>query len=214
MADATIEINPGSGGPLLDTETVDGRHRERIQVSGALLTAIARVHNATLSPTDYALATRDAGAVSARVAAGQFNLASSGRVTLAAAGNLRAVMQNPAGSGKTLSVVRLAAFTTATGYGSLYVNPTVGVPVTAARPAMNAVIGGGVPAVATLRVDTNLTVALGGGTDTGIVVGLPAGARTSLDFPPLIITPGVTLGINVPFTGAADATLSVYWFES
>jgi len=45
------------------------------------------------------------------------------------------------------------------------------------------------------------------------VFGLPPNARTKLDFPPLVFPPGFALGINVPFAGAADATMSFYWWE-
>lgn len=148
-----------------------------------------------------------------KVAQGRFFLAGSGRVTLAAAGNLRGLITNPTGSGRTVSVVRFAGFATATGYAQLFLNPTTGLPATAARPIANAVMGGGLAPVASLTVDTNLTTALSGGTDLGLVIGIPGNSRTSIDFPPVVLSPGVSLGLNVPFAGAADSTLSIYWWE-
>lgn len=149
-----------------------------------------------------------------QVALGRFFLSSTGRVTLTAAGNFRAVIQNPAGSAKNLSIARLSVFATATGYAGILLNPTVGVPVTAARPMSNAVLGGGLAPAAVLRADTDLTVALSGGTDTGLVVGVPGGSRTTIDLPPLVLSAGQTMGLNVPFAGAADVTMSIYWWES
>lgn len=148
-----------------------------------------------------------------KVGVGKFFIASSGRMTLAAAGNLRAIIQNPAGSGKTVNVARMAAFATATGYATIYLNPTIGVPTVAPRPYLNAVAGGGLPALATLRVDTDLTVPLSGGTNTGLVIGVPANARSTLDLPPIVLAAGVSMGLSIPFAGAADATLSIYWWE-
>lgn len=142
----------------------------------------------------------------------RFFLAGSGKLTLAAAGNVRGTISNPAGSGRNILVARLAGLGTGTAWARLRVNPTTGLPATAARPTINAIIGGAAP-VGILKVDTDLVTPLGGGTDTGIDIGMPASARVSLDMPPMILSPGVSLGINIPFTGAADAALSVYWAE-
>lgn len=149
-----------------------------------------------------------------QVALGRFFLSSTGRVSLTAAGNFRATIQNPAGSGKTINLGRLAAFATGTGYAGIRLNPTTGLPTTTPRAISNAVLGGGVAPAAVLRVDTDLTVALSGGTDTGLTFGIPGGTRTSLDLPPLVLSAGQTMGLNVPFAGAADVTMSVYWWET
>lgn len=150
---------------------------------------------------------------SQKVGQGKFFLAGSGRLTLSVAGNIRALFSNPVGSGKTISIVRMAGFTTQTGYASILLNPTAGLPEGTPRPALNGVAGGGVPRVGVLLVDTNATTPMSGGVDTGIVLGMPGGARTSIDLPPIVLAAGVSLGINVPFAGAADATLSIYWIE-
>lgn len=152
-------------------------------------------------------------ATSQKVGQGRFNLAGTGRLTLSVAGNVRATFANPAGSGRNLKVVRISSSGTGTAWASVLINPTTGLPVSAPRPVLNAVAGGGLSAVGELRVDTDATAALGGGTDTGIVIGMPSGQRTHLDLPPIILTPGVTLGINVPFAGAADSAMAVYWIE-
>lgn len=152
-------------------------------------------------------------ATSQKVAQGKFFLASSGKLVLSLAGNVRALFRNPANSGKMMSIVRMAGFTTGTGYAGILLNPTTGLPTSTPRPALNAVAGGGIPRLGVLTVDTDTTVPLGGGVDTGLVIGMPGGARTSIDLPPLVLAPGVSMGINIPFAGAADATLSLYWVE-
>ncbi len=147
-----------------------------------------------------------------RVANGRFYLAGTGRMALTVAGNIRAVIQNPATSGRNVRLVRIAGLATGTAWADLLLNPTAGVPATAARPVLNAIAGGGVAPVATIRADTDATVALSGGA-TGLTVGVPANQRFALDLPPLVLAPGVTLGINAAFAGAADLALSVYWYE-
>lgn len=142
----------------------------------------------------------------------RFFLAGSGRLTLAVAGNVRALIRNPAGSGRTVYIARVVIFGTGTSWSSLYVNPTAGLPTTT-RTRVNAVFGSSVTAVAEVLIDTNTTTALSGGSDTGITVGSPANIRTVVDLPPFVLSPGVALGINGPFTGAADVAMSIYWWE-
>lgn len=148
-----------------------------------------------------------------KVGLGRVMMAGSGMLNLSVAGNIRATFSNPAGSGKTISVVRLVAMATATGFATVRLNPTTGLPGSAARPVLNAIAGGGNAASAQLKVDTDPTTALGGGTDTGEVIGIPANNRVSIDLPPLVLAPGVTLGIGIPFAGAANAAMSIYWVE-
>lgn len=147
-----------------------------------------------------------------RVAGGRFYLAGSGQLTLAAAGNVRALIANPAGSGRNLSIVRVVVFATAVGYATVYINPTTGLP-SGPRAPMNALVGGGEAAVGTVNIDTHLTTSLAGGVETSEVIGIPSNSRISIDLPPFVLAPGVSLGINVPFAGAADAVMSAYWFE-
>jgi hypothetical protein len=142
---------------------------------------------------------------------GRAFVASTGRTTLSVAGNFRATLTNPAGSGRNLLVYRWSSMATNVGFARIRVNPTTGLPATV-RPS-SAQLVGGAAAVGVLRSDTDATVALAGGTDTGIDIGIPPNGRTVLDFPPMIVPPGNLLGVNVPFTGAADSVLTLYWVE-
>lgn len=166
-----------------------------------------------VTPGEFAPEVYSVDAVCAAVAQHRMFLAGSGRLTLAAAGNVRGTFTNPAGSGRTCFIARIAGMSTATGYLSLRRNPSTGLPVSAARPTLNAVLGSATNPVGMLKVDTDLVTALGGGTDTGIVLGAPANQRLSIELPPLVVLPGASLGLGVSFAGAADMTISVYWFE-
>ena len=148
------------------------------------------------------------------IGTGKFQMYTTGRLELAVAGNVRATITNPVGSGKTIKMHRLAGLASAgPDWATLWINPTTGLPATAARTALNAIVGGGVPNVGQVKADTSATTPLGGGTDPGIVFGIPAASRFELNLPPLILAAGVTLGINVPFAGAATAVMSVYTTE-
>ncbi len=163
--------------------------------------------------TPYQLPVMASNAATVAVGEQRFFWAGSGRVALTAAGNMRAVIQNPANSERRVLLARLTTFASAgPAWAEIIVNPTTGVPTVAPRRVNNAVIGatGG---VATVRVDTDLMTPLGGGTSTGVVIGIPGNTRVSLDLPPLVLMPGVTIGINDAFAGAADATLTVFWWE-
>lgn len=165
-----------------------------------------------IKPGEYAEEVYTVSAVTAAVAQQRFFLAGSGRLSLSVAGNVRATITNPAGSGRNMMLARLVSFGTGTAWATILINPTTGLPATAARPHLNAIVGAAGGA-GVMKVDTDTTVALGGGTDTGIVLGSGANNRNPVDLPPIILTPGLTMGINIPFAGAADATLSLYWFE-
>lgn len=175
---------------------------EDVRVDGDGKTILRQRISGFVSPT-----------TSLKVGQGRFFLSSTGKLVLAAAGNLRVTVQNPAGSNKIINIVRVSGMATGTGWAEILLNPTSGLPTATKRPAMNAVAGGGLAPVAVLRNDTDTTVPLSGGADTGLVLGIPANARFSLDMPPLILAPGATIGLNVPFAGAAEAAMSLYWFE-
>lgn len=151
--------------------------------------------------------------VTAAVIKGQQFTAGTGPLVLTVAGNIRATITNPTGSGKNVSIFRLVWFANAMGEANLFINPTVGLPATAARPRLNAIagLGGGVGEV---RADTDATTALSGGTSTGVVVGLGANTREAIDLPPIVLTPGNTLGISVPISATSSRSLlTVLWFE-
>lgn len=198
---------------ILAKLTSDPATDAKLETLRVLLAGTLTVQQAAALPTGTNNIGYTSPGVAQKVGQGRVNLAGTGRITLNVAGNLRIVAQNPAESAKTISIVRIAGLTTGTGWASIVLNPTTGVPSTAARPILNAVAGGGIPSLLTLRADTSTTVPLGGGIDTGLVLGMPGNERVSLDLPPIILTPGVTLGINIPFTGAADAAMSIYWIE-
>lgn len=197
----------------VNTLLADRATDTKLETLRALLAGTLTVQQGAALPTGTNNIGYTSPGVAQKVGQGRVNLAGTGRITLNVAGNLRIVVANPAGSARTMSIVRLAGLTTGTGWASILLNPTTGVPATAARPILNAVAGGGIPSLLTLRADTSATVPLGGGIDTGLVLGMPGSERVSLDLPPIILTAGVTLGINIPFTGAADAALSIYWIE-
>lgn len=146
------------------------------------------------------------------VRAGRLFLGGSGLQTLTAAGNIRLAFTNPTGSGKTAYVYKLSGGGSALIYAHLYVNPTAGVP-TAARPANNLYFGYPVTAVCALYADQNLTTALSGGADSGIDILFGANADTTFREYPIIIPAGVTLGVNIPFTGSGSGAFNLYWEE-
>lgn len=147
-----------------------------------------------------------------RVRDGRVFGAGSGKLTLSAAGHVRSLLENPAGSGKLLNVFSLVAFTTGNAFGQLMVNPSTGLP-TVAKTINNQRMLHPRVSVATLKVDTDLTVPLAGGTDTGQILGIGANSRQDVRLPPMVVPPGISVGINVPFAGAAEASLNVYWWE-
>lgn len=165
-----------------------------------------------IAPGEYAPEVYTVNAVSAAVAQQRFFIAGSGRLTLGLAGNVRGLLSNPSGSGRKVLVVRLAFFASSTGYATAVLNPTTGLP-SGSRAPFNAVLGSAVSPVATLATDTSTTTPLAGGTATSLVVGIPSNGRESIDLPPLVLSPGASLGLNIPFSAAADATFSVYWIE-
>lgn len=150
--------------------------------------------------------------VESKASAGAVYLSGTGNIALSVAGNLRLTIANPTGSGKTLYIYRLSTYSSAAGFAGLFVNPTLGLPV-GVRPVNNVYVGNPTVGKGVVNADENATTALGGGTDTGVTFGIPAGNHSIFDLPPLIVPAGVTLGVNVPFTGAANATLNAYWYE-
>lgn len=152
-------------------------------------------------------------AITAAVAQQRFLLAGTGALALAAAGNARAVVANPAGSGRNVYLARLTVFSNAAGEATLHINPTAGVPTGTARTHLNAIVGAAA-GVAEIRADTSTLTPLSGGVDTGVILAFGASDRVSVDLPPLVLTPGVTLGINIPISAASSRTVAaVYWFE-
>lgn len=143
---------------------------------------------------------------------GMAYMASTGQLSLTVSGNVRALLSNPGASTRRICVYRVVGATSAgPAWAGLRINPTLGLPA-ATKPISNVLLGG--PAsVASIAADVNTTDSLTGGTDTGLVYAMFSG-RTVVDIPaPIIVSPGNALGFNVPFTGASDAAISVYWYE-
>jgi hypothetical protein len=137
-------------------------------------------------------------------------LAGSGRLVLSVAGNVRALITNPADSGKRVFVAELGLFATATGWAEVRRNPTSGLPAGSRSPLNLADPNSDEPPVAVVAVDTDATTPLGGGTATSVTVGIPPNERLELKVG-FELAPGQSLGFNVPFAGAADAAMSVRW---
>lgn len=144
---------------------------------------------------------------------GQAFTSGTGQLTLTAAGNLRGTLTNPAGSGKSLYLYKLSVFSSsATGFARMRINPTSGLP-TMLRPSNNNFIGHPTKAVGELRADTDLTTPLAGGADSGIEFAFASGETRETELPPFIVSPGLTLGLAVPFAGASTVIANVYWWE-
>lgn len=139
--------------------------------------------------------------------------AGSGRLTIAAAGNFRATLANPAGSGRNLHVEKLVVFSTVRDWVNLYINPTTGLPVTAARIANNAVLGAAA-GVGVYKADTDTVTPLGGGTDTQVVFGSGPDDMGVVELPPFVVPPGTTLGLNSNVAAAAEANINLFWYEN
>jgi hypothetical protein len=92
------------------------------------------------------------------------------------------------------------------------VDPEAGLPIVTPTVS-NALLVGASASTAQIGFDIHTTVALAGGVDLGLVVGLPEGSRVAIDLPPLILPPGHSFGLEVPFSAEADFTASLYWIE-
>jgi len=139
-------------------------------------------------------------------------------VSAIGAGNsvMDVTLENPSTTGEIVVVHQLVVATTVTGFGTLLVaapgaeftNPVPG----AGNLIANARIGG--PAckqVMRSRVST-AAGSLGGGVASSMAVGAMAGTRVSFDLPaPIIVPPGVTLGLTFPFVGVGTASMTVLW---
>ncbi len=154
-------------------------------------------------------------AVMEAVAAGQVKSYGTGTLTVVGAGNVRFTMENPSASAHKLTLIGVAIASTVTGFGTLLLNPTTGLPASAARPALNAIVGGGNAAVAVVKADTNAVTALSGGTDTGVIIPAAANAFRELVLPaPVVLTPGVKLGLAVNLGASFTLTATVTFIET
>jgi hypothetical protein len=164
-----------------------------------------------VAPGEYAPEVYVRDVWSAGIGLGQAYILGTGRIELSVAGNLRAALANPAGSGVVATVVALTGQSTAQGWVEFFRNPSSGVPTVAPRPVWRVNPHRGSPAATELRVDTSATVALAGD-ETGVTLGSPSGSRVEVQIG-LPLMPGESFGVNIPFAGAASAALAVYLVE-
>lgn len=140
-------------------------------------------------------------------------ISSTGRMSLAVAGNVRVTVANPADSGRNLVISKITGMSTVVAWATLWRNPTSGLPA-AVRPHLNGIIHAA-EGVAVLKADTSTTTPLDGGVNTGVVFGIPANTRFEILLDPgVLLVPGQVAGINVPFAGAADAVMTLHWGET
>lgn len=212
--------------PEIDTieVMVEGelRHRQRITIGDPIATegtlSLVRQNQDSQSALLQDLLAALRGTVTTRTEmqerqrAGFAFVASSAKITAPPAGHFRVTLHIPS-AGRAIFIDRLVLFLSAgPAYGRLYVNPLVGLPTTDPRPVNNARIGSTTQSPVIMRADVSATEALSGGIDTGIEFGLLAGSNV-IELPPLSFQPGATVGLNIPFAGAADAVTTAYWYE-
>lgn len=160
-------------------------------------------------------ALRTAGAVALEAASsGRVKIYGTGVLVSAVTSNVRVTLENPAASGHRLTLIGLAVSSSATGFAQVLVGPTAGLPITAARPALNALVGAGAAAVASVKADDSAVTALSGGTDTGVHFGIGANAPREIALPaPLILTAGVKIGLALNFTTAFNFSARFTFLE-
>lgn len=165
-----------------------------------------------VAPSEFAPEVYARDLWSAGVGNGRAYITSTGRVALSIAGNLRVLVSNPSAD-TIVTLAGMAGLATAAAWATIYRNPDTGLPVTAVRPSLRANPLRGQAPITTVRVDTDATVALSGGENTGELIGLPGGTRYHVPVLGAIIPPGQTIGVNVPFAGAADVSCTLYIVE-
>lgn len=144
---------------------------------------------------------------------GRLFYATTGRLTAGTNENIRILFGNPAGSGKQLLVVKLAAVIgpdQITG-SDVYINPDTGLPATAKTP-FNAAVGHSYASVAEFKADTS-TTALSGGTATDLEIVNHKG-RNTIDAL-AALDPGVSLGVNIPLgvLATGDGAFAIHYVE-
>jgi hypothetical protein len=164
------------------------------------------------APGEYAPQVYVQNVWSAGVGMGRAYITSTGKVALSVAGNLRLLISNPSAD-TIITLAGMAGLATAAAWATVYRNPTAGLPGTAARPSLRLNPLRGQAPVTTVQVDTSATTAMSGGENTGELIGLPGGTRYEVPVLGAVIPPGQTLGVNVPFAGAADVSCSLYIVE-
>lgn len=157
------------------------------------------------------------GAGLQHAAAGRAFVATTAEVSASLGQSIRATIQNPAGSGKTVLLLQISATSADTGglvVGDVFLNPTTNLPTTAYTPFNN--LAGAGPAAATVfKADAGSSMS--GGTTTDLHIGLIGAGRKAFEFDsmPIVIPAGVTLGLNIPLgaLSATDGLFAAYFIE-
>lgn len=151
-----------------------------------------------------------------RLGDGGAYLASTGKMNLAVAGNLRITFNNPSTSGKNVVIQQLVGANSASAmaWAEVRLGPTTGLPATALIVPKNAIwlaANDNNLSVVEMRADTDTTTPIGGGTKV-LDLAVPPGRREVYSLT-IVLTPGVMVGVNVVFAGAADSVLNAYYYE-
>lgn len=139
-------------------------------------------------------------------------IASTDQQSLTGAGNLRVTLENPAGSGRNLHILSVVSVNTSssTTFAVVRLNPTTGLPTTVKTPR-SLILNRGTATIAVVKSDTSITTAIGGGT---LLLDMPiAPGQQTHNSGMFVLEPGNTLGINVPFGGAASGQMIAYYVE-
>ncbi len=144
-------------------------------------------------------------------------IGSTGSVTIAGAGNFRALITNPPGE-SPIALYKLSFYnslnvgTTAT----VRVNPTTVITANTLVPVCARVASTDTPVLnLSMKYDTNLTTAISGGR-TYITLPVAAGIgvlEAPFPAPVVILNPGVSIGVNVVFGGAATLSVTGYFMQ-
>ena len=131
----------------------------------------------------------------------------------AAALGVNVTFEVPAGAPARCLIWRIALTTLKAGGGfaGVRINPTLNLPATAPRVPANMKVGAPQASVAIVRADPGL--AMTGGILSDLVLGQVPDAREEVDLPPMVIAPGLTLGISLPGGAGLLTALSVWWVE-
>lgn len=124
-----------------------------------------------------------------------------------------ALITNPTSSGRLVVITRLVLYMTVSTVATFRVNPTTGLPATAAT-IHNRFIGSSKLPVATVKIDGPTTTAMSGGTLMSGSTPLLAQNVVYLE-QPFLIEEGNALGITITNTAAGNASgyLKFLWYE-
>lgn len=135
---------------------------------------------------------------------------------LTGSGHLQSVLANPANSGRSLYLYRMAAVLSGGSQSSLVFMRVIFNPETnglTARSPGNARVGAGVSSVASLRAGVTSTAPTGGVvSDAGLP--LVTNQRVTVDLPPLVLPPGVSMSFTTEIPKTVSASLTYWWYES